>query len=78
MRSKALPVLKGDHRRCTGHCCRSFFLPYSPRTLRRRKKTTLEDGDQIVKMIIHLGRFKENPLCKINDSGDDQWMHFYT
>ena len=50
--------------RCTGHCCRSFHLPYSPTELRRyiiegeqhlNGRKHVYDGLQILDMVMYLG-----------------------
>ena len=42
--------------RCTGHCCESFYLPYTSREelLEDFKVKQKEDGEMIADMVIHL------------------------
>ena len=73
----ALPVIQ-ETARCTGHCCRSFYLPFSPveikqhyyATLYREAGNSLEpdegqylvDFETIGDMVIPLGYHERNPL----------------
>lgn len=50
--------------RCTGHCCRRFFLPYSPEKIEERRDT-IQDGHFIADMVIHL-------------ESDDEGNHYFT
>lgn len=49
---------KACSHQCGGHCCRAFFLPYSPEEL-LEQQPFLQDGEQIVAMVEHLGEFKQ-------------------
>lgn len=43
--------------RCSGHCCRSFWFPYSPGEFRRKVlagSPIMEDGEQILDMLVYL------------------------
>ncbi len=61
--------------RCTGQCCRAFFLPYSPEALdalaaRQPDEETL----QVHGMVVHLGLFDVNPAGGLNPVP----CHYYT
>jgi Fe-S-cluster containining protein len=48
--------------RCTGHCCRMFFLPYSPDQLREEYQRWLRtDGDAVIHKG-HIGYGQAKPL----------------
>jgi Fe-S-cluster containining protein len=75
--SAALPIIDEAPARCTGHCCRSFWLPYSPAELlenyqawkggRFVKGRDRNDHPQaseiwlIAPMAIYLGYLPQNP-----------------
>lgn len=63
---------------CGGHCCRAFFLPFSPEEL-KEKQDQLEDGPQIVAMVRHLGQFKTPPINRAHPVEQDHGGgHWYT
>ena len=43
---------------CGGHCCRAFYLPYSPGAMAEQEPFLL-DGEQIIAMVTYLGEFAE-------------------
>lgn len=45
--------------RCGGHCCKAFYLPFSPDELQRRA-AELRDGAIIAGMVEHLGFFDDD------------------
>lgn len=66
-----------EEARCTGHCCRSFFLPATPSELAWQGELhamaergeplpegarLFRDGPQIAGMVVHLGAFHRNPI----------------
>lgn len=54
--ARVLDWLKG--KRCTGHCCRMFPLPYDLETI-QQKQTVLQDGAFIADMLVPLPREPE-------------------
>jgi len=56
--------------RCSGHCCREFYLPYKPLDLFIRKKG-LGDGEYIAAMVLPLGPVRPST----GDSGGDGWWY---
>lgn len=50
--SRKLPLIVQP--RCTGHCCKRFFLPYLPSELEQIAERC-DDGPQIAAMVIPLG-----------------------
>ena len=64
--------------RCTGHCCRRFSLPMSPRELRRRADT-LTDGPQVRDMVIYLGYQRTGKQHRdYPESWAKEKRHYYT
>jgi Fe-S-cluster containining protein len=68
--------------RCTGHCCRSFSIPFSPEALEREYRMTKDDPargkdiDTIHGMVIYLGQFQTNPLLRIKgESWTEKALH---
>ena len=63
-----LPMARDSIRRCSGHCCRSFSIPYKLEEL-EEKQVAIRDGAMIIDMLIPLedGKF----TCRhIADNGD--------
>jgi len=77
-------------RRCSGHCCKSFILPWiSPDQLEYKRKfyKNNEDALKVLNMIIYLGndpnKFPESakkviPLGNFKPSSDLYQNHYYT
>jgi Fe-S-cluster containining protein len=74
--------------RCTGDCCRVFYLPFSPEELQENLRASRagesqdanghfigQDIETVANMVIHLGAFDRNPvtLAKI-----DGLANYYT
>lgn len=66
-----------ESKRCTGHCCRCFWLPYPPAVLKKRAKT-IEDGKKILDMVIYLGRFNRHPLFKKGEGPAGRLSYYYS
>lgn len=65
---------------CSGACCRAFPLPYGPEELNKRAPT-VEDGEQIADMVIHLGEFYGDPqtcFCHEEYDGTPIKLNYYT
>lgn len=47
--------------RCSGHCCRNFYLPLGPLELHERQ-SRIKDGTYIAEMVVYLGKdFEGHP-----------------
>ena len=72
--------MESELTRCTGGCCRKFYLPYTPVEIgsavlkARAGKDSLEDIEQIGTMLIYLGIF----VGPQRDTGDPHGGHYYT
>lgn len=68
--------------RCTGHCCRAFFLPYSYEQLQAKKAdgSLRARDEQVPDMVIPLGQYENLPveLKAIVPPGSDSNDHYYT
>ncbi len=67
-------------KRCTGHCCKSFYLSHGPET-KDAWAWHFVDGAQITDMVIYLGRFSKPPheIARPELTEPPKGMrHFYT
>lgn len=50
-----------EESRCTGHCCRSFYLPFTPEELADIDDSTHIDGSKIAAMAIPVAPVGQRP-----------------
>ncbi len=67
VKANALPVVQGP--RCSGHCCRSFAIPFTLEDL-LEKQAEIQDGSMIADMVIDLGNRRFTCRHLVRDSGD--------